>query len=1017
MGDREEKGTREEKGDYEEEGSEYIVECQPYQWIEKDRVTDEEEAHLCIDIWCLNKESQPILLRIENFPCLCMLELPVYVDGVYKNWNPSECDILMNDIAYLFRDKMGYSCGPYKYVFKNLGKLYYYRGERKYPFIQLFFGNMKNRNIFKQKLAGPVSTKSFGSIQMRIWETDVTNVRKLQTAKQLQVCQWIRVKGKVPIDKLSIIQKEYLVDYRDIIPIDPTITSTWHTYPKIAVFDFECFSHRPNSFPDPLAVRDATFMASVICGRYMNGGLKKDGRIKYCVVYGDCEDIPDDKIQGAVLILVKSEKELYRKFGEIIKEYDPEIRSGFNINKFDVSYLKDRLEILDIDIFNSSRIPSEPTKIHTSEWESRAFGLVSASTIEDQGRMTFDLFPYCERSMKLVRYNLDTIAKEILNDEKDDVDAKFMFATFAKQRELKKKGLQNTPEYEQTKRDMTKIAEYCIKDSVLVFDILEKITIWIGLLEYANASAINIEDLYTRGQQISSFSLIYNRAAMTGIVVNHIDVKNMNMSGGFVREPIKGLHSNVITLDFTSLYPSIMISENLDYTTLVPDNMYDIIPDDQCNVHEFEQEEKFEVVDEYGNKKKTKEIRKYRFKFYKNKKGIIPWVLEDLLSKRSAAKKLLAAEKDPTLKSIYNQRQLALKVRANSLFGFTGAHDGRLPCIPIAATVTAVGRKHISRVDNYVMEHHNARVVYNDTDSSFIQLAHVPTSELESYGKNLAAEVSKLFPDPVNMEYEKACKVLCLKKKKYAGLPYLENGELDTRLEKMTHKGIMSARRDNPQFSREIYIDILYNSILEADIYDIMTKVYKASLDLIEGKINSHELEIVKKVGAVYKNDNFAMKRFADRLKTLGKPVEPGDRIPYLVSKSDAHYLGDKYITPEMLREEPDKYKIDYAYYLEKCMASHIDQVIQIVYGKELLDTGISFKANNRCKAINFDTPIGYMCKMMKYGVEIRELDEIMEYLREVCEEKKEKKVFLSEKKRVKREKKKKVVVIVEDEE
>jgi DNA polymerase delta subunit 1 len=74
------------------------------------------------------------------------------------------------------------------------------------------------------------------------------------------------------------------------------------------------------------------------------------------------------------------------------------------------------------------------------------------------------------------------------------------------------------------------------------------------------------------------------------------------------------------------------------------------------------------------------------------KKGILPQILDELLAARKRAKKDMAAATDPMEKAVQNGRQLALKISANSVYGFTGATVGQLPCVPVAATVTAYGR-------------------------------------------------------------------------------------------------------------------------------------------------------------------------------------------------------------------------------------------------------------------------------------------------------------------------------------
>lgn len=70
------------------------------------------------------------------------------------------------------------------------------------------------------------------------------------------------------------------------------------------------------------------------------------------------------------------------------------------------------------------------------------------------------------------------------------------------------------------------------------------------------------------------------------------------------------------------------------------------------------------------------------------KKGILPQILDELLAARKRAKKDMAAATDPMEKAVQNGRQLALKISANSVYGFTGATVGQLPCVPIASSVS-----------------------------------------------------------------------------------------------------------------------------------------------------------------------------------------------------------------------------------------------------------------------------------------------------------------------------------------
>ena len=77
--------------------------------------------------------------------------------------------------------------------------------------------------------------------------------------------------------------------------------------------------------------------------------------------------------------------------------------------------------------------------------------------------------------------------------------------------------------------------------------------------------------------------------------------------------------------------------------------------------------------------------------------GVLPCILEELITARKKARKALEEEKDPFRAAVHNGRQLALKISANSVYGFTGALRGKLPCIAISASVTSFGREMIDQ--------------------------------------------------------------------------------------------------------------------------------------------------------------------------------------------------------------------------------------------------------------------------------------------------------------------------------
>jgi len=233
---------------------------------------------------------------------------------------------------------------------------------------------------------------------------------------------------------------------------------------------------------------------------------------------------------------------------------------------------------------------------------------------------------------------------------------------------------------------------------------------------------------------------------------------DVGYEGATVLDPIKQYYKEPIaTLDFASLYPSIMQAWNLCYSTLVP-------PQD------------LNRVDESLYKKSE---NGHCFVHSNVKKGILPTILEELLSARKRAKKDMKNAPTEFERTVQNGRQLALKVSANSVYGFTGAIVGHLPCLPIASSTTSYGRYLLEKTKEFVEAtytiangyEHDAVVVYGDTDSVMVKFGTSELSKAFRLAEEAAEKASKIFPSPILLEFEKVYyPYLLMNKKRYAGL-------------------------------------------------------------------------------------------------------------------------------------------------------------------------------------------------------------------------------------------------------
>lgn len=234
-----------------------------------------------------------------------------------------------------------------------------------------------------------------------------------------------------------------------------------------------------------------------------------------------------------------------------------------------------------------------------------------------------------------------------------------------------------------------------------------------------------IMNVHLNGQQVKFYNQVFRYCYTNNIIVeNNSYSSESRYAGAHVFDPIPGLHEYVVPLDFESLYPSIMIAYNIDYTTYVP-NCFSEIPDEKLNVLIWEDHigcdhdpviiEKRELDYKIKNGDKNKTFIKRRaelaksvtksvlcvknkHKFLKHEyfgKGVLPSIIENLLEARKNVRKEMKNITDKDLLALMEQRQLSYKILGNSMYGATGVKSGKLPFMPIAMSVTYIGRQSI----------------------------------------------------------------------------------------------------------------------------------------------------------------------------------------------------------------------------------------------------------------------------------------------------------------------------------
>lgn len=512
---------------------------------------------------------------------------------------------------------------------------------------------------------------------------------------------WVRIPAKkVKYDVVSTCEYDFSVDYRDIQAFEndnfaPILQCS---------MDIEVTSEN-GDFPNPHNQNDCVFQ---IASTFKVFG-KPDFFLKHILVYGACEDVSDAD-QNIVMVKCESEMDLLLKWAELIKKMDPDIIYTYNGWGFDYQYMFVRAQkwfCQDKFCADLSRLYTVPSELKEETFSSGAYGTSNYKILNMPGRVNFDVHVYLRRETKLEKYKLDYVAEHYLGEKKNPVTPKMIFEAFQTQ----------------DARKTSEVAYYCIQDTLLPQKLVDKLCMLSNQLEMAKATYVPFSYLLNRGQQIKVYSQILKYARRFNYLIPDESVNfELPFTGGKVLDPNVGAYwSPVATLDFASLYPSIIRAHNFCYTTIVLDPKYDNLPG-----YEYK-----EVVWQ-DTDPKSGHVMNLKYRYVQNSQSILPVLLSELYQKRKAVKKLMAAATDDFQRSLLNGKQLALKVSMNSVYGFLDAN--KLPCKPIALSTTAMGRQMIDQTKNFVEANYPpAKIVYGDSVMPYtpIVLKNKLTGEIE----------------------------------------------------------------------------------------------------------------------------------------------------------------------------------------------------------------------------------------------------------------------------------------------
>ena len=697
-------------------------------------------------------------------------------------------------------------------------------------------------------------------------------------------------------ERQSNCQIEAHCHYRDLVALGHD--GEWASMAPLRIlsFDIEC-AGRKGVFPE--ANQDPVIQIANVVTRY---GESKPF-VRNVFVLDTCSLIVNTQIYEH-----DSEEKMLMAWKDFVEKVDPDVIIGYNISNFDFPYLLDRAKHLKVLKFPYwSRLKSVETKHRSTNFSSKQMGNRDTEATNTNGRIQLDLLQLVQRDHQLRSYTLNSVCAQFLGEQKEDVHHTMITELF-----------NGTPD------SRRRLAVYCLKDAYLPQRLMDKLMCLVNYTEMARVTGVPFNYLLSKGQQVKFISQLFRKALEQQLVIPNLrnEATEEQYEGATVIEPVRGYYDKpVATLDFASLYPSIIQAHNLCYTTLLNKSSVEKL--------NLKKDEDY-IVTPNGDLFCTSKLRK----------GLLTTILEELLGARKRAKKELAVETDPFKKAVLNGRQLALKISANSVYGLTGATVGKLPCLAIASSTTAYGRQMIERTKDEVEKtytiangySHDAQVIYGDTDSVMVKFGETDIKKVMALGEEAASFVSSKFIKPIKLEFEKVYfPYLLINKKRYAGLYWTNPDKYD----KMDTKGIETVRRDNCRLVQIVIETVLRKILIDRDILGAEDYVKETISSLLQNKVDLSLLVITK---ALTKSDYTAKQAHVElaermRKRDAGSAPALGDRVAYVIVKGAGGSKNyEKSEDPIFVLE--NNVPIDTKYYLDNQLANPLGRIFEPILGE-----------------------------------------------------------------------------------
>ena len=513
------------------------------------------------------------------------------------------------------------------------------------------------------------------------------------------------------------------------------------------------------------------------------------------------------------------ERRILEEFVTTIVDDDPDVITGYNIGGYDFPLLVERAAATGLGTLAIGRERSGPREMGERLWKVT-------------GRAVADAWWSVRRDLKPKQETLQFVARTLLGDSKLDVDRRVIEQEWAK--------------------DQERVMEYCEHDADLALRILQRLRTVEKAADLATVAHLPLEEGMNGRTSLYIDALLIPRADAQGVGVpmSHFAGRENPIEGGYVHPIRPGIYRWVVVLDFKSMYPSIIISRNLCFTTLSLEGT---------------------TVAPSGARFVAASVRR----------GIIPAILSDLLEERTRFRRAGQTATNSELKEYYDGLQNAVKVLMNSFYGVLASSFYRFTNKDIGAAITAFGREAITTIIRD-LEKDGFEVVYSDTDSVFVRS---PVASLEG-AREFGEQVAKRFThEGVTFEFQSVFESFFSHgvKKRYVGRTAWPAEDLVVR-------GYETRRTDAFDFQSEALLEV-FELVLKGDTEAAVRRARELVQSVRNREVPVERLVIARTVRAESEynestRESLPFLRVYKQLRSEGYDVIPGMRVSWVVTDS-----------------------------------------------------------------------------------------------------------------------------------